>query len=379
MVRKQKKDKRMLRELQTVLETEDNRLWHVAWSQDGNTLATCGSNRSCMLFRADREKRFHRVAVLEDAHSRTIRFCEFSPVLADGRLFLCTASFDATCVIWERKKSPRVITDEEAEAFMEEEEQWESIATLDGHENEVKSVSWSCDGTYLATCGRDKTCWVWELVQEEDSAEEWRCVSVLTGHEGDVKMVKFHPKRLMFASCSYDNSIRLWEYSDAEGDFVAVSVLNGHENTVWGCSFVTDNLLVSCSQDLTIKTWGRRQSSEEEEDVNDGEERWDLLFSVPSAHTRTIFSLDFLQNVNLLVTAGGDNAVCVRKVKIENGFVDENRAVKFSNAHEQDVNCVRFRPIQSTKDEATFATAGDDGKLKIWSVDLAAAEKMFGE
>jgi len=368
--------------VQTLLEAEDSRLWHVAWSRDGKTLATCGSNRVCTLFRQNSSSlTFTKVAQLEDSHSRTIRACEFSPVLENGRELLATASFDATCVIWEKKTSADQVG----------EERWEAVATLDGHENEVKSISWSFDGLYLATCGRDKTCWVWELSQDDDENggddrmpnedddgdddggqnEEWRCVSVLTGHDGDVKMVRFHPNRYMFASCSYDNTVRLWDYSDAEGDFVSVAVLQGHDNTVWGCDFLTPDLLVSCSQDLTIRTWARRVQTESEEDFNEGEERWDQLFTIESAHTRTIFALDVLRESNLLITAGGDNDVIVRKVNPENGFVNEVDAVKCRNAHEQDVNCVRFRPRTDKEQDQTrimFATAGDDGKLKLWTM-----------
>lgn len=281
------------------------------------------------------------ISTLEEAQNRTIRCCEWSP---DDSMLAC-ASFDGTVVIWRRSGGDHDF------------ETWEQIAMLEGHDNEVKSVSWSFDGRLLSTCGRHKKVWIWESVGGGD----YECVAMLDGHTQDVKFVKFDRRSLVLYSCSYDDTIKVWTVDEDDDEWFCAQTLVGHKSTVWGLSFQFNQpRIVSCSDDKTLQLW------ECEEPTLTG--KWRPAMKVANVNDCPLYSVDWNQDHGYILSAGGDNCINVFQFLREGSETLLDHTFELKQAHENDINCIRWSP--NSNYQHLSASAGDDGLVKIWTFDI---------
>lgn len=321
--------------LVNTLEGHTERVWHCSWSPDGTKLASCGEDKTIRIWMVEAVDNVRCIATLEEGQSRTIRSCEWSP---DGKM-IASASFDGTVVVWQTvDKTFR---------------NWDQVASLEGHENEVKSISWSYDGLFLASCGRDKKVWVWERLRDG----EFECVAMLEGHSQDVKFVMWLPGRYEIVSASYDDTVKFWRGDN--DDWFCVQTLKGHTSTVWGVA--VDNKatsLVSCSDDKSIILW-----------TNDNPDKsnWQQMSRIKDLHSYAIYSVDWKPESSLIATAGGDNNITVcSRVKSDGSELLQTETV-VKNAHEGDVNCIRWNPnIGNPHLSDVLVTASDDCLVKMW-------------
>ena len=117
------------------------------------------------------------------------------------------------------------------------------IGTLVDHTGFVTSVSFSSDGTTLASGAEDYTIKLWDIATRENIAT--------LRHTGPVYSVSFSPDGTTLASGTGDNTVRLWDIATREN----IATLR-HTGTVHSVTFSSDGTtLASGSGDGTVKLW----------------------------------------------------------------------------------------------------------------------------
>jgi small GTP-binding protein len=78
------------------------------------------------------------------------------------------------------------------------------LVTLNGHNDQVKTVAISASGNLAVSGSDDRTLRVWDLTAD-------RCVAILEGHTAAINKVAVTPDGSRVVSCSKDNTVRLWD------------------------------------------------------------------------------------------------------------------------------------------------------------------------
>lgn len=321
--------------LLSTLEGHQDRVNSLSFSADGKTLASASNDKTVKLWQPD----FAYLAVVR--HPNRVRRVNISP---DGQT-IASADVDNNLVLWKRNGDYIHKWQETSPVYdiaFSPNSKLLAAAKQDGtvslhtladrsshnlgkHNSWITGVSFSFDGTTIATASSDKTAKFWSLdgrnlggfktttmlnrirfspddnivataSAEDGTASVWnRDGSLrlpLKGHKPDtpVYSANFSPDGQRLATVSEDNTAIIW---DSAGRLL--HRLEGHRAGVTAADFQppTGQMLATSSSDQTIKLWN-----------SEGK-----LITTLIGHRASVNSLRFSPDGKLLATAGSDKTV----------------------------------------------------------------------
>ena len=246
-----------------------NRVYGVAFSPDGQTLASAHGDRSVRMWDVETrelertlggslihssiERRGHRYA----AHS-----VAFSP---DGNI-LASGGKGGRVLLWDANRG-------RLKQFMLR------------HAGAVWGLAFSPDGNTLAAATEGGYVYIYDVSNLRSVERKHR----LRAHSERAWSVAFSPDGEFLASSGGDALVRLWDYETGR----AKKTLRGHEEQVLSVAFGADSRLASGSADGTVRLW----------DVETGTSR------TLSGHTDWVFGVAFHPNGEILASTGKDMSV----------------------------------------------------------------------
>ena len=331
------------------------RILSVAFSPDGNTLATGDTNGEILIWQVENSELKLRLK----AGCNFLRSLTFSP---DGNT-LASASENQTIKIWSLSSGKCV------KILNEQDNQVWSIAfspdgntlatggedrsikiwsvkdgkcqkTLQGHSDCVRSVTFSPDGKTLATGGEDRSVKIW-------SVKDGKCQKTLQGHSKWIRKVAFSPDGKILASGSEDKLVKIWSVKDGK----CQKTLQGHSDWVWSVAFSPNGrILATGGADRTVKMWS----------VKDGKCQKTL-----QGHSNWVQSVTFSPNGQILVSGSTDQTVKMWSV-------EDGKCQKTLQGHSNWMRTIAFSP-----DSKTLVSGGEDKTVKIWSVEDGKCQKAL--
>ena len=129
--------------------------------------------------------------------------------------------------------------------------------TLNAHTNSVFTLSYSPDGQFLLSGGRDVHLKVWDV------AKDYALYKDIAAHLFAINHLTFSSDQVWFATCSMDKSIKIWDATT----FQLLKVIDrarhaGHGTSVNKLLWTSfQRQLLSCSDDRLMSVWAIEEPS----------------------------------------------------------------------------------------------------------------------
>ncbi|KAJ5970512.1 WD40 repeat-like protein [Penicillium vulpinum] len=212
-------------------------------------------------------------------------------------------------------------------------------STLTGHSSDVLDIAWSHNGSRLASASVDMTIKIWDPAIR-------RCILTLEGHSSEVSCIAWSRDAKWIASGSFDGRVMIWNADTGQ----CISELEGHRDTVSSVSWSRDGSQVaSASTDGTLKIWDPA--------LKQGRSNLE-------GHNELVYSMEWSRDGSQLAS-GSHNG----KVMIWNPATDQCMTLRGYN---DAVFCIAW-----SRDGRQLAIGSDVEMVKIWDVATSKCVKTL--
>jgi len=295
-----------------VLAGHEDFVWSVAWSPDGQRIASAGQDEAVRVWHLEAGR--DRPAGTAE-HGRHVWAVDWSP---DGGQ-LATGDEDGAVRIWDPGAPERP---------------GRVVASLSSG---VWAVAWARDGHRLAAGGTDRFVRIWNLLAPDAGP------ALLPGHDGLVRAVAWSPDGRRLATAGDDGAVRVW---DAASPGQSPTVLRGHQGWVPSVDWSADGRqIASGGYDGTVRVWDTGAPGAPPLVLGGDLGRVAAVAWSPGGRTLAVGAGD--GTIGLYTAAGPGQ--------------EDQRRLTMIPAHTEAVVSVAWSP-----DGRRLATAGEDRTVRIW-------------
>jgi WD40 repeat protein len=230
------------------------------------------------------------------------------------------------------------------------------LKSLDGNQEDPNLWMWDVsfiDGRTIATASSDKTAKLWTFNKE---------LPIFTiNHDATVRSLSFSRDGKILATGSRDKIVKLWSLDGENINQIGEDIKTGHKKWLMSVSLSpSGDTLATASQDGSVKLWslggGEIRPVEITPKVQSSEPKICRDSDSRICHNFSIISVDFNREGNLLATASEDETVKLWNL--------EGRLLNTFFGHIGGVLDATFSP-----DGKFIASSGRDGRVIIWNRD----------